>query len=267
MTAIDRQLVASPAAANRGLRIRLRLGLIVALGGAVASMWSSDRCAACQSAHAQFGGVNIALIGMIWYALLIAAAFVRPNNSLLFAAVFYSFGVHLALVTLLVRMHTLCIPCAVTALGAFIAGGTLMARQRPIFLLAACVIPLGFVICAAAMVAQTKYEALTERREVQHFEQQVLAEKHIVPLGRIYLLFYYRAGCEHCEAFRSKTIPLLRKKYGPIFDVEERPIPTGDYSTPMIVLQGPSGRVHGVLGNLPLDDWDDSIQYVLSGNG
>jgi hypothetical protein len=237
-----------------------RLSLVVALGGALWSALGTANCNACRDAASILGASGLAWLGVAFYGTLTSLAFLgRSPHRLATWMTFGAAGAHVVLLTLLVKTGLFCAPCVLTGAAALLAAVARLAERdfRPA--LDAWPLPL-----AAMMVLGLAIHTQSERsREYKIAGDRLLAsvrqEGISTVQGRIFMIYYHRPGCRHCEEFEH-CLPKLEQSLGAKLTVEKRIAPA-DLPTPTIILLGRSARC--MVGSQPCRNYTAACMQVL----
>jgi uncharacterized membrane protein len=223
-------------------------GIMVALGGSLWALAGTEACSACLRSASLAGDLNLAAVGTGFYlALLLAGALwaLRGRDQLvegrvpwpLASGVLVAAGVHVMLLLLLFRNRILCPACLVTAAGALVACGALLAGERTHLRRAVVVIPL----MAALTFGGTR--VLRARSQTDFLRQGKIAaytvfeERRAVPAGRAILVVYVRPTCHVCTDFKQQVLAALGNEFQGRITIEERRAWKG-LATPTTVVLG-----------------------------
>jgi hypothetical protein len=236
------------------LRPLLLLGLATALSG---SLWAllSEKCTACSQSAELVGGLNLGAIGGGYYALLLIAALVslgrRPGEGssaesrLVRGGILFAGGVHLTLVTMLLRNRIFCPPCLLTAAGAFIGAFAVLALDPRHLARVTLLVALIAVMTYGGTKILRHFAATTSEIEATRAERLLLREQSPPPDGRARMVVYEWPSCHFCMAFRARVLPPLRKEFGSRLALEERKAWKGMAVPTVIVLGQRNSRLIG----------------------
>src|SRR5690348_5674019 len=99
----------------------LKIALLCAV---LFSAWAAlgrESCASCSGAAEILGGKSLATAGVVYYAVLFAAATLLGPSLFIYSGVLLAAGIHGGLLVLLARAGVFCAPCLGTALAALAA--------------------------------------------------------------------------------------------------------------------------------------------------
>ena len=229
--------VAVPAIAW-GVTIALPLAIAAACGAWLVAFRAG--CSPCARAHQLAGALRLDLAGALGYVVLIPGMLVAPElaRDLLFAAA----GAHVALVGLLVRDRSACVPCLIAASSAWVASAMVAA---PIGLAIAA---LGAMLTAVGVpwFARTAHERqMADARRLAH--QQLRPEVRVV--------VWKRPGCAACLLFEAMHAPALAQEFGDALVVEALDATGTRLATPTVLVTGAAPVLFAPLGGRD-DDYD-----------
>lgn len=243
-----------PAAASAvAMSLRAALGLAVVL-----SLWLTAfaaSCTSCSGVAMLVGGLPLAPAGLALYSALLAAWLVLPaalTPALPFILAVAA-GLHLALLTLLLRSRHRCIPCLGVAV-AVLAALALADALHPVASTA-----LGAVVVACLVVARWVFGLSRERLDLQlhdgalRLARTTLAEMVAPGDGQVRLVVYKRRGCLACSYYDMTIRPRLLEEFGDALVIEERRPAGGQLViTPMFVVRGSTDFLVVELGGEPM---------------
>ena len=248
--------------AGHGLGPLVIVGLAVSLAGSLWSLLAGERCARCSRAAQIIGGVNLAAIGAAYYALLLAAAY-AGSARLVFDGAFAAAGVHLALVSLLLRYRLACPPCLITAAGAWVASAAALAIDPRSALHAVILAPVAVVAAEDGTRVLRRQARIRSRQEAEKATRQILEEGPAPPDG-VRMVVYRRPDCRFCEQFEKEILPALHQEFGERLNVEER-LAWKRLATPTLVLVGRRATYYAGLPKL--EEARAAIRYALTSEG
>ncbi len=100
--------------------------LALSLCGALSALFV-NHCSICTKAMGLLNGVSLSYVGILFYSMLLALSHLRATRLVTWCCVAAA-GVHLALLALLFAYRIACVPCLLTAAGAFFATTDLIPR-------------------------------------------------------------------------------------------------------------------------------------------
>ncbi|MCC2668541.1 MAG: hypothetical protein K0Q72_1012 [Armatimonadetes bacterium] len=223
-------------------------GMAVALGASLWALAGTEACSACLRSASLAGDLNLAAVGTGFYLLLLVAGGIWAIRNkerlgearvpwLLASGVLAATGVHVMLLGLLLKNRILCPACLVTAAGALVAFGALLAGDRANLRRAMIVVPL----MAAVTFGGTRF--LRGRSQSDFLRQGKIAaytvfeEKRAVPRGQAVLVVYVRPTCHVCSEFKQQVLAALGKEFPGQVTIEERRAWKG-LATPTTVVLG-----------------------------
>lgn len=192
-------------------------------------------CGACRA------GVPLAGLGLVYYALLLAAHVFAPDGTLTRHGIVAAFSAHAGLVYLMSKHDQGCAGCMAAAAAAAVAFIARTWREPGrsfssfAFLCPAVNVALLVVV---SMVMTVSHAALASEASGPETADASAASVTI----------YELSGCVHCERLRAQTLPEVRQRFGArlaIRFVDARLAPGIVAWTPTLVVRGPSG--HRVL--------------------
>lgn len=233
--------------------------ILSAFGGSVWAMVAHG-CNSCERASDLVSGLNLGLIGALFYGALFLvslwgsgllsrrAAEGTPASPRAFGVgpwVAVAAGVHAALVLFLVRNRIVCPPCLFTAASVWVAAAILLfAGNRR-----AVVAGLAVVSAAAGYFVVRGLKPPDEfwkHRAAIKIAQKVRQEKGTPATGQATLTAYMRPGCHRCDQFEKVVLPLLRKEFPKELAVELRPAPN-NINTPTVIILGAKDTIFDSL--------------------
>lgn len=231
---------------NPGVGLLLA-GIATALGASLWALSGSEGCSACLRSASLTGDLNLAAVGTGYYLVLIglcAAWLIRSKGQPdatsvplpLTLGVLLAAGVHSALLLLLVKNRIVCPPCLVTAVGALLACGTLLAQGRPQLRRAAVILPLAAAVTFGGTRMLRARSQSDFVRQAKIAAYTVFEERRAVPAGRAVMVVYMRPTCHVCAEFKQQVVSALRNEF-PGLTVEERKAWKG-LATPTTVVLG-----------------------------
>jgi hypothetical protein len=216
--------------------------LLALIGAALlGSLWAAffrEGCASCGGSTASAGGQALAKAGVLYYLLLLGAAFRLGPSLLVWRGVLLAAGIHAALLVVLLTRGAPCLPCLVTGAGA-IGAAVLSCCFEPCNLARASI-----VFPAAALVTQVTVLALGmfPGLETSGTKSSPPVARAFTP-GMAKILIYERSDCIYCRRLRDEVLPGLTKEFGRRLEVEHRSADDlPGLPTPTIILMGAGGR-------------------------
>ena len=232
----------------------LRIALLAAMGFAAWALLASGACASCDAAAGLVEGKTLATVGVIYYALLFAAALVRGPSLVV------SGGVLLAV---LVHAKIFCAPCIGAALSALAALALAIRCDPANAFRASWVIPgaaiavQGWVLLTGALPAMAETKASAERVAEQEFAAPPVAR------GNVRMVVYTRPDCGYCIQFDREVLPALVRDFGNHLSVERRSAENlPGIPTPTLILTGAERR--RFFPGLPeLEDLKSTVRNLM----
>jgi hypothetical protein len=223
-----------------------RIQQIALLGAIGCSTWAvlgSGTCASCEAAAGLLKGKPVATVGVIYYALLLAAALWWGPSLLVHSGVLLAAGVHVGLLTILFHAKIFCAPCLGTALSAFAALALSIRCDPSMAFRASWVIPgaailvQSWVLLTGALPAMAETRANAERVAEEEFAAPPVAS------GDVRMVVYTRPDCGYCIQLEREILPKLVREFGPHLKVERRSAEhLPGIPTPTLILTGAEGR-------------------------
>ena len=232
--------------------------IALSLCGAIWASIVGTECADCRAAGAMlhFGYLNLAIIGSVFYALLLGAMCAKGMNVWTLRGIFIAAGVHLILLVVLLRQRLLCPPCLITALGAFAAAGLAWAHGKATGASnAAFALPLAAVLTLVAVVSEQQIAVRKNERLVRDLIVNLRKEPETTE-GETRLIIYTRPHCPFCTKLKSDVLPRALAQVQKVH-VEERDAPK-NLPTPTLIILG-SQNSH-FLGLPKQEDLVDSLR-------
>lgn len=216
-------------------------GALFAIAGCLLlSAWSprlGSACASCGRATALVGELPVALLGTLLYAGLFVLADLGDRGELLVAGLWLATGAHVALLAMLLRARVTCLPCAATALLAFVATGLTVAQGGG-RAWALALGPVGAIVTLVAARYGHARAAAASAASVRDLAARFEAEEVAIPEGHVRVLVYLRDGCPACEDFEAELRPALRAALGERLHLEERDAGEERTATPLLLVRG-----------------------------
>lgn len=242
----------------------LPAALAVSLCGSLGGIVYEKKCASCTKSASLTGDVNLGIVGTAYYGVLFVLAlfFAASATSAITVGVFAAAGLHLTLVALLARHKIVCVPCLVTAAGAF-AGAVAIQAIHPVSWL--MVFP-GFATAVGMSYAALKLlrrRASTKWVRVARRVQGAVLRSEAPPEhGCARMLLYTQPWCPSCKQFIARVVEPLREELGDRFVVEER-TPTADMAVPTALVMGRKNAVF--VGNRPRAEVRQAVLLACGG--
>src|SRR5579862_2475275 len=200
----------------------LIVALLFALGCSAWTLFRDSACASCDGAAALVHGPGLAILGVLYYSALLLIALAKGPHPVVFGGTLLAAGVHVGLVSLLLRSKLFCPSCIGAALSAGLACvGAL--RCHPASLYRASVL-----VPAAALAIQSwglfggaglsGASATSQRQETADLEIALSAPE----AGSVRMLVYTRPDCGYCRELERRVLPELLGEFGPHLGVERR---------------------------------------------
>jgi hypothetical protein len=213
-------------------------GIALALIGAMWSVFFNSTCPACQTAAVGIGMRYLGIVGVCYYGVLGLLSLKREGRSFVTSGILAACGVHLVLVTYLLRNHIACLPCIVAAIGAFVAGVAVLCDEsfnRKIHIWAfAAAFSFALVFAVLQTRAQDKIRFSAANSLLQELASQ---NRFSSSQDSTLLIVFTRDGCHFCEQFKSDYQPVLKKRLGDKLKIEYRRAPN-NLPTPSFIVIG-----------------------------
>lgn len=210
---------------------------LVCAGGAAASYFL-EQCEVCQWATSMLGGINLGLVGLIFYPVLVVLAVLRKRTYLMWGFAFAA-GVHLALVSALIYAHTPCLKCFATASSAILGVGVLFPRTRRAIFRMLMFIVVVFVLSGVGLL----YLERVDDQNMESAQNKAIATVRLdsvakpVPAVRVRIVYFTRKGCHFCEEFKSGALATTTAEFKDVLETEEREA-FDHLPTPMVFVFG-----------------------------
>lgn len=211
----------------------------LALGAVLSALAIGLDCRACDR------GSWIAWAGLAGYVALVGVALRRGPNRLLFAGVFFAFGVHSLLVVRMAQDRW-CWICAVAAANSVLLAVLAILLDRANLKLAGFALPWSAVILLVVPRSATPQVHVTEARE------------------GVRLVVLERAGCDYCRELRDRVLPRLEGEFGDRVEIRFRSaddVP-GVVRTPTLILTKRS-QARVIDGLPPYEMLRDAVARAL----
>jgi hypothetical protein len=222
----------------------------LSLAGSVWAVLVRFECDSCRSAAALLKGFDLAALGIAYYLHLLLVLVLKGRSRYAFSCILGAAGVHLPLVAwLLIKQHV-CIPCLVTAFGAFAMTGAALAVSPRSYRRLVVVIPLTAALAVGGKLLlrslQPDPEAAAQRQVRLALQRE--EKDPPVPRGTVRVQIYSRPTCKHCRHLDQQVMPIIRREFDAALRVEHRPAWKG-LPTPTLIIRGEK-RTHliGVRG-------------------
>lgn len=253
-------------------RLSQVLALLVCLLGCAWAGLARQSCDACDRATDLFGGLNLALPGVVvYFGLLILAVVAYARRTIEPSApesivprivktgIAAAAGVHIVLLFLLFRNRISCIPCVTTGISAVAGMGAVVAETARTWpaTVASCLV--AALASFGASKAMRPPAAFWEHRSATRAASRVIAEGGAPAAGRARLVAYLRRGCHRCEEF-ERMLPGVQRRYGLGLSVEIRPA-SNDMNTPTVVVLGRQNTLFD--GILTLNDLQLAVEQAV----
>ncbi|MCG3179311.1 MAG: hypothetical protein BIFFINMI_01645 [Phycisphaerae bacterium] len=211
----------------------------VALFGAAwaALAGSAVGCDACESAAELLGGKAVAWAGVGLYLLLLAMFVLGRWTRLAGWGVGLASGVHVGLVALLLFKSLGCVPCVVTALGAWSALTVILVGGLLRWLDAGAVVVAGLTLACVGILVAWKMVGWSYDAQARRMMDNLLATEPPVPAAHARVIVYVREGCPHCKYLREVILPPLERRMEGRLEVVYRDAPSR-MPTPIIFMLG-----------------------------
>ncbi len=169
----------------------------LALGAVLSALAVWLDCRACDR------GSWIAWAGLAGYVALLAVSLWKGPNRLLFAGVFFAFGVH-ALLVVRMSQDRWCWICAAAAVNSAFLAGLAVALERSNLKLAGFALPWSAAVLLLVPRSAAPQVHVTQARE------------------GIRLVVLERPGCDYCRELRERVLPRLAREFGERVEIRFR---------------------------------------------
>jgi hypothetical protein len=244
----------------RLLLFGLALATLAAFWGAL----GSPGCRPCEGLAATFlEGRHLAMLGTLYYSLLLATAILWGPQLLVFSGITIVVALHGQLLILLVQGKLLCWPCLVAAGGAG-------AAQVAAVVLDPSTIYRSSVLLPAAAVAFQAWAFLSggipmPKHPGETPSEIARDERGAPPIepGKARMVIYTRSDCGVCMELEHDLLPPLLREFGEKLVLERRPAEAlPGIPTPTIILSG-SQKKRFFPGLPPAADLRAAIETVM----
>ena len=208
---------------NNNQRLKTAVLALVGLalvGSAWAALAMAAGCGSCggEGSH----GTALAILGILWYGGILAAACLwGPTSLLVSRAVLVAGGVHGVLLLFLMARGIACAPCILTGVAAVGAAGILLALKPEILPNAIFLLPIsGFaatswlVAVGAMSLGPAPTVSLPPGIVVSGRETIGGSEGFGREKPRVSMVVLFRRDCPYCRELDEKVLPRIRKYFG-----------------------------------------------------
>lgn len=237
--------------------------LVLPLAGSAWAAWGGPGCRSCEGASELLGGRNVAVLGVLYYGILLGASLLCGPSVFVYSGVGVAAGIHAGLVSVLIQSQILCVPCIVTAVSAAVALVAAIVAEPANAFRASLILPgaalavQSWVLLTGAVPAVTQTRASAER--VAHDE---LASAP-VERGKVRMMIYTRPDCGYCIELEQDVLPALERRFGARLRVELRSAEKlPGIPTPTIILTGSNSR-RMFPGLPPKEELERAIALVM----
>lgn len=237
------------------------LGL--ALACSVWAAWGGSDCRSCQGAAEIFHGRNVAVVGVLYYGLLLAVSLVTGPNVFVYSGIALATGVHGGLLAILIQSKLFCAPCIATALSAAAALVFAVIAEPANAFRSSFIIPGAALAVQSWVLVTGALPAITETRaSASRVAQEELSAAPVEP-GRARMVIYTRADCGYCMQLERDIMPGIVSDFGARLAVERRSAESlPGIPTPTIILTGSDER-RMFPGLPPREELERAIRKVM----
>lgn len=185
------------------------------------------------------------MAGLAGYLALLAVALWKGPNRLLFAGVFFAFGVH-ALLVVRMTQDRWCWICAAAAANSLLLAALAIVQDRANLKLAGFALPWSAAVLLIVPRSATPQVHVAEARE------------------GVRLVVLERAGCDYCRELRARVLPRLEREFGDRIEIRFRSaddVP-GVTRTPTLILTKRS-QARVIDGLPPYEMLRDAVARAL----
>jgi hypothetical protein len=211
----------------------------LSLAGSLWALLVPPECESCRSAAALLGGVNLAALGIAFYALLLTGLILNRSSRWVVAGIFAAAGVHGVLLALLLFKRLFCPACLVTASGAITMAVVALAVYPRRFRRLVIILPLTAGLAMGGKLLLRSLQVDPETLAQKHVLTALQREEKDPPVerGTVRVLVYSRPTCPHCRQLDRQIMPVIRREFDRLLRVERRPAWKG-LPTPTLIIRG-----------------------------
>ena len=211
----------------------LLLGVQAALAATAAALEWTWSCGACRA-----GGMSLGLVGFAFYTgLFLAACFAGPSP-LLFAGLFFGFGVHAMLVAQLLMAGMRCWICFGAAGVSLLLVVLAVAQDRANLARMAFVLPWSVLLVLGWNGAP----------------RTATAAASVTDTAAVRLVVFTQPDCPYCDELRDRVLPDMQREFGSRLQVVYRPasdLPAVRRTPTIVVSPGRREQPARVIEGLP----------------
>ncbi len=185
------------------------VGLVIACAGVGWGFTTSDTCSACNATLPAVGHDILLTAGAVFYPALLLLISFDKTQTLACYLIALAAGVHLILIKLLIDADLACIPCFVTATGAFLAFLSIMlgrpSKRFSMLSASALTAVAGLVLLVLFVVPEA--EVKNENELPQEYLALLEDAKSVCQRNQSQtcIVIFERSGCAACNVLKEKS--------------------------------------------------------------
>lgn len=228
--------------------------------------WGGGGCPSCGAAAGMFPGRSLGGAGVVFYALLLAAALGEGPSPLVTSGVLLAAGVHGGLLAVLAKERIFCPPCVGAAVSALFALAFALRCDGSIAFRATWVVPGAALLVQGWALFQGALSPAAQARSIAEPEARGDFRSTPVARGDVRMVVYSRPDCGYCIQLDRDVLPGLVREFGSRLRIERRSAEgLPGLPTPTLLLTGAAGR-RVFLGLPDAEDLKAALHELMEAN-